>query len=342
MRIASKSVVAFVCAATCAMAQPRSEPTDLQRKAATVVPAYAKYLANLDGDSPASILRAKDEAVSRYAKATTEDAEAVFRQFWGFYNQVLTRNSVIADLRSPMDALLLRACGAAVFRCRPRQIDGFLQSRDPKDVEFLAARKEATAELAKYRSEGIGFRYGEGEWYAASDEEFVLAVARRLPLGELATFVRFWAVETREPLVEDASLLISWEEWRSRLARWEAFGREHPQLPETSTDVDDHVKWLTAVYVFGIDNTRAYDRATRYSGSGGTGLIIDPKLKASYDAFLKGNQSSRYYPVIQGIVERVNRSGGKPTEDLVSFLKSVLTDPYFKDYWITTADRWLR
>jgi len=353
---AALALVAAVLAPSPVSAQ-RGQPTEPQTQAASIVPEYAAVLRALDPAKPESILQARDAAVSKYSHSVGADADAVFRQFQAFYNQVLGRTPYV-QLRTPLNELLNDICKEELLQCRAVMADAFLASADPEDVRRRDENRPAVAELARYRACGIWVSFGEGDWYPAPDPAFVLGAAGKLPLGELGEWVTFWAAETPQRVAEDASLLIGWDELRQRIGRWEAFARAHPDVPETQVEVLPHVAHLVAIYVFGIDNTRAYDE--RFGGSpsydvreGGAQtsparaavnrdwtVRIDPPLKASYDRFLVQNRSSVYYRVIDGLVARLQMSNGVPTKALVDFLRAELTDPYFKD-WLRVADRWL-
>lgn len=349
-------VAATVLSAAPASAQ-RGTPTYAQIKAATIVPEYAAVLRALDPAKPESILEARAAAITSYSKAASPDADAVFRQFQGFYTAALSEVPFI-ELRTPLNELLDDICAKGRLQCRPAAADDFLASTKPQDAARREANKPAVADLKRYRDCGIWFSWGEGDWYAAPDTAFVSAVASKLPLGELGAWVTFWAAETPQRVAEDASLVIGWDDLRQRIARWEAFLRAHPELPETQVEVRPHVANLVAIYVFGIDNTRAYDdrfggsppydvrggdaktSATRAGGTDAWTTRIDPQLKSSYDRFLVQNRDSAYYTVIEGIVTRLRTSNGVPTRELVDFLRAELTDPYFRG-WFNVTDRWL-
>jgi hypothetical protein len=352
-------VIAVVLAVLLAapVSAQRSAPTFPQVQAASVVPEYAAVLQALDPAKPESIIQARDAAAARYTKASSAEADAVFRQFQAFYDKVLWTTPFI-QLRTPLNDLLTDVCRKEGLKCRAAAADAFLASTSPMDARRRDASRPAVAELARFRACGIWFSYGEGDWYAAPDPTFVTDIAGRLPLGELAEWVTFWAAETPQRIADDASLVIGWDDLRQRIARWETFGRAHPELPETQVEVLPHVANLVAIYVFGIDNSRAYDErfgtTPSYDVRVGAAppndpragrardwtIRVDPQLKASYDRFLVKNRDSAYYRVIDGIVTRLQTSGGAPTRELVDFLEAELTDPYFTD-WLRRAELWL-
>ena len=355
--VAIAAALAAVILASAPASAQRRTPTYPQVKAASIAPEYAAVLDALDPAKPESILTARDAAIATYAKSASADADAVFRQFQAFCDQVLRKTPYI-QLRTPLNELLDDVCKKEGLRCRAATADAFLESTVPQDVTRRNASKGAVAELARYRSAGIWFSYGEGDWYAAPDTVFVAGVAGKLPLGELREWVTFWAAEAAQRVGEDAGLVIGWDDLRQRIARWETFARAHPTLPETQVEVLPHVANLVAIYVFGIDNTRAYDMrsgetpvydvriggapasAPRAGGGRDWTMRIDPQLRTSYDRFLIENRDSAYYRVIDGIVMRLRASNGAPTRALVDFLRSELTDPYFKD-WFRVSERWL-
>jgi len=311
------------------VAQWPGSSTESQKKAAFIVSEYANVLRTLDASKPESIIRARDAVLATYTQVASVEADAVFRQFWAFYRRVV-RDVVgtsypLLSWRTPGNRLLTEACAGSLTRCRGSDVDAFLRSQRPDHVRLREENRETVERLSRYRASGIAFDSGEGSWYVRADPDLLLATAAQLPLGELAEWVRFWAAEEPQVVAEDASLKVGWDDVRLRLARWERFGRAHPELPETEAEVMPHVRQLLAWYVFGIDNTRAYKPS------------IDPTLKASYDRFLIENRDSSYYSVVQGIVERLTRSDGRATPDLVSFLTSQLRDPYFRN-WLRNAE----
>jgi hypothetical protein len=320
----------------------RAEPTELQRQAAAVAPAYADLLQPLDLSRPESILRAREAAIVAATHAGPRIADAVFRQFWAFYDRVLwtlLTSSTVTSMGSAADRLLTAACGPDELRCSGSRVDRFLRSTAPADRRLMAELPDAVTWLRGARAAGIAFDLAEGDWYVHADPAFLIALAARLPLGGVREWARFWAAEERQRLSEDGALILTWEELRDRLARWEAFARGNPRLPEVRAEVLPHAAQLLAYYVFGMANTLAY--CTGFRDETPTALHVDPALRASYGRFLALNRDSAHYRLVEGIVVRLDKSGGRPTPDLVAFLKAELTDSCFKE-WLTTADGWLQ
>lgn len=201
-----------------------------------------------------------------------------------------------------------------------------------------AARPQDIAALLAYRAAGYVFRSSEGNWYLDPDPAFLSAAASRLPLGELADWVRFWAGEEPQLIADDASLMVSWEALRARIGRWEAFARQHPALPERQKEVEPHARALVALYLFGVDNTPSYDadyqvRPLRFQ--------IVPGLLTSYERFIRENRDSPFHGAVLAVVGQLTATRGQLTPELIATLRGRLTDPYFTN-WIRGLERRLQ
>jgi hypothetical protein len=62
------------------------------------------------------------------------------------------------------------------------------------------------------------------------------------------------------------------------------------------------------------------------SNDRGTGKI-DPKLRTSYEAFLKENRDSSYYPLIRDVYDILKRHGFTFSDELGAFLEKSKYDP---------------
>lgn len=156
------------------------------------------------------------------------------------------------------------------------------------------------------------------------DPEFIAATAAKLPLGDLGEYIAFRSREDRQRLAEDAGFVVGWEDMRRRLIRWEDFERHYPNLPETRTEVKPEVIRTVGWYLFGIDNSPAYDR---WPVPGPKTVRLDAKLRASYARFIEENRTSAFHAVIAGIYGILRRHNFSPDAELFAFLRGHLTDP---------------
>ena len=147
--------------------------------------------------------------------------------------------------------------------------------------------------FAAYESEGIT--------YLTTAPDTLLEFAPQLQ-PDLEAYVRFNAKETATPIVDDATLLISWEQLRETLARWEDFARRYARLPETGSEVTPEIERLARIYLLGIDNTPAFERSTN---------LVDLELLASWKVFYDANKNSRYHDLMAALLPSVEQHGGK-------------------------------
>lgn len=268
----------------------------------------------------ASVPAARDKLLRQYANAPVEQAQQAFRSFWRFYNETL------GDLRSrfesgPFDGDLLQEI-FAVEHCLEKPLTVMERSRDPRMARLAETHAAELRELREWRRCGFDFSWGEGDWYLRDDPEFIAGAAAKLPLGDLADWVAFWSREGRQRLAEDAGLVVGWDDIRQRLIRWEDFARRHPDLPETRIEVRPQVNGFLSWYLFGIDNSPAYD--TPHVPAART-FRLDPALKTSYERFIKENASSSFHDLIAGAYAILGRHDYSPESELFAFLRSHLT-----------------
>jgi hypothetical protein len=105
--------------------------------------------------------------------------------------------------------------------------------------------------------------------------------------------------------------MLSWDELRQRIIRWEQFANEHSQLPETEKDIRPKISWMVDVYLTGIDNSRILKAEN----------MLNEEVKNSYEAFLKEGTSSAHFEVVKGAFDIWNKNQFKLSKELVDYLK---------------------
>ncbi len=187
--------------------------------------------------------------------------------------------------------------------------------------KISAAAPAAFEELRLYDRGGFDFVEGEGDWYLATDPWFLRRLAEFLPAGDFKDYVLFRAREDDQRVATDAGLVVSWEALRRRLIRWENFSRAHPVLPESSAVVDPEVRLLAGRYLLGLDNNPISDQRTG---------LVDTKLRASYESFLRRSARSAYYPAVRDAYGWYREHGFRADPSLVEVLRRRLLHEDFK------------
>jgi hypothetical protein len=122
----------------------------------------------------------------------------------------------------------------------------------------------------------------------------------------------------------DATLALSWEQLRKRLARWEDFARRHPTMPETPSELVPAIRNLADSLFFGVDNTWTFDAETSR---------IQPEVVAAWSRLATLNRASHYQALAAEMVVRLKKHDGKITEDdRALFARFGMTDS-FDSWW---------
>lgn len=165
-------------------------------------------------------------------------------------------------------------------------------------------------DLSLYRKSGIDVGSYEGSEYLKEDLDFLLD-ASSITAGTYREYVRFSLNECRKAFVDDGILMISWDDLRQRIIRWEQFANQHSHLPETENDIRPQILRMVDIYLAGIDGSRILKSED---------ILIDD-LRKSYETFLKENTSSAYYDKIRNVYSIWDKNQFKISKDLVTYLQ---------------------
>ncbi|HWR58144.1 MAG TPA: hypothetical protein VN328_04575, partial [Thermodesulfovibrionales bacterium] len=269
---------------------------------------YVNVLSRLDKANPNSILLAKDDLLSKFNNSTDENMNEAFRAFWNFYNQAIREIDKGFSSNGDYQKVLSEISDATGLYHDPfpafEKLDNAVTQRMKNQYAKILN------ELAVYRKAGMNFGSSEGGWYLKDDLDFLLA-ASVITKGGYKDYVRFYSEEWRKVIVNDGGLMISWDELRKRIIRWEQFGNEHTQLPETENDIRPKISWMVDVYLTGIDNSRILKAEN----------MLNEEVKNSYEAFLKEGTTSAHFEAVKGAFDIWNKNQFKLSKELVDYLK---------------------
>jgi hypothetical protein len=245
----------------------------------------------LSASGPEAVCAARDALRVSMLTASVDQRAAQFRAFRSLYLKSVQGTEpefwrVMAPYRDVVETFIMNSQG-------PDPVRALLKARP--DIEKAGA--------AWFRC-GYTVEEGEGDLYPAAEPGALLEFAGRLP-EDLASYVRFRAREDAQKIGGDAALMLSWEELRARLARWETFAWSYPKLPETASEVQPEIRSLARLYFLGIDNTPTFDF---YSGR------IDGKVIASWKVFAREDKGSRYHSLAVALLARLADDDGRLTE----------------------------
>jgi hypothetical protein len=303
----------------------------VQERSAAVAPAaptpvvvdFANHLAAVGRQPVAALPAARAALEARARAATPPDAENLFRVFWRWHEKLaLDRGNAFFRRQDLQDALssIAGAVDRPVWNHPLEVLDSMPASTGSR---LRRAAPAAFQELEGYRQAGFDFNSGEGAWYLDTDPRFLAKAAAVLPRGAFKDYVLFWSREADERVVEDAGLVISWEELRLRLTRWERFRSLHATIPEAPVALEREIRDLAAFYLCGVDNTPIF---------GWDSGALDQKLKTSYERFLSENQSSAYHPAVAAAFDVLRGTRFRRSPAHVHALRRHLRHPDFRPY----------
>jgi len=295
------------------------------------VAGYRVFLNALDREKVNSISSARAELEKRFASAPESAAVEAFRAFRTFHAEAVRAidralfwqmpKNTRKDIQTALNEIMSGSPGYI------NRVTAELLNSDPmEEMEFLdeASRKRLEAkygdtirELRKLRRNGMRFYWGEGDWYAGVDSEYLVEAAGFLK-GDYSDFLRFQAREEKTRTAEDAALMISLDELRQRIIRYDNFAKTHPKLDETNSEIQHEIKHLMTWYLYGTDNSPAYERQAPSK----TEMTIKPELRESYERFLAENRDSSLYPVISEAYGILKRHKFLFSKELDAYIKS--------------------
>ncbi|MCX5858916.1 MAG: hypothetical protein NT056_03305 [Proteobacteria bacterium] len=94
--------------------------------------------------------------------------------------------------------------------------------------------------------------------------------------------------EINEGFSEDAGLLISWEQLRNRIIKWESFLLRYSDFVE-NLGIKEYQDIYIRTYLSGIDNSTIEN----------DGGVLLKEVKNSYENFLKENKNSKYFNIVK-------------------------------------------
>lgn len=284
-----------------------------EASAASPTSDFKDYLSKLDVSREESILAARRGFVARFSTARAEVQADAFRLFLEFYREVVRRcdENLVADRN--LQKVLHLVTKETAFPEREANRSAVARFRSAAGG-FAAKYQRELTQLARYAECGMRFAKQEGDWYLEGDPDFLLESAAPVK-SEYMDYLLFRRAEAGQRLVEDAGLMVSWEELARRIFRWELFAAVHPSLPETHTTIEPEIRRMISLYLHGADNTAPYDFS-----KGGKGAV-DAELLESYAAYAGRRPASRYAMLIDGIHELLVASHGLLNKKVLDLLR---------------------
>lgn len=151
----------------------------------------------------------------------------------------------------------------------------------------------------------------EGNYYIAEAAEWPLTALNEALPPSYKRYFELRSKEIAQGFSEDAGLLITWEQLRSRIISWEAFLADYPGFVEKFS-VDAYLDVYIRVYLTGMDNSRVF---------GFEKNRLEKAVQESYERFIAENKKSGYYPLVSDYYDYLKKHDFVEPSDLNEFLE---------------------
>jgi len=178
-------------------------------------------------------------------------------------------------------------------------------------IESLKISEENEDKLdAQLAVAGWRVASSEGNYYIAEVAGWADKALKDALPPSYKKYLELRSKEIAQGFSEDAGLLITWEELRTRIIAWEEFLAEFPAFVEKCS-IQDYQQTYLRVYLTGMDNSRAF---------GFEGNRLEKEVQLSYEKFIAENKKSAYHKLISDYYQYLKQHDFKEPADLDDFL----------------------
>lgn len=173
---------------------------------------------------------------------------------------------------------------------------------------------ELNKKIRQLSSLGYSIYLAEGTPYLEPDpgyyiEKFGTDVSEGMKL-----YLELKAVETKKRMGTEGFLTISWDELSDRIAAWEKYVSDYPDMPETGEAEKTYRNYL-GIYVYGSPYTPIYDPDTNK---------VKDEVIDSYERFIEKYPASNVREIIKGYYDILKADNFKVTEKSQEYLRKAL------------------
>lgn len=231
-------------------------------------PAYESFLKNLPDKEAASIGKAVQYFEKEYANEPSNACDAAWENFDKFVDKVVEN---IND--SPI---------FEKYRSNPQTVRALVSPKEGVNMNFDTYTKQ----LAE---NGISFRISEGDLYAKKDMQYQWNHFETKVSPEMRTFLKQLTTEDQKVMIEDAGLMISFQEVGERAVFWDQFAQQHPTFQARKRCENRFRSYLHTLVTEYLDNSPLFDLQKK---------TLLPEVKEAYLEIMKKSPNSRTGTVI--------------------------------------------
>lgn len=173
--------------------------------------------------------------------------------------------------------------------------------------------KELKDLLVKVRNSGYKIETAEGTYFPVLNYEIYKNYSNYVS-EDLKDYIEIMAVESNNTPAKDAAIMISWDELLQRALKQEEFINKYKNSIRVN-EVKELYKKYTAFALYGANNTPNFDYNTK---------TLLPEVRASYIKAIKEENNSKLLSSIKGLVNVLEKSNYKLTDDVESYRKNLM------------------
>lgn len=189
-----------------------------------------------------------------------------------------------------------------------------LETKYPSLVEKFY-RNETDSETREFHALlnecGLGLFMTEGNFYVDVQPDFFYETFKNNTSPSLKTFLQLRDRELKNAFLEDAMLLISFNNLADRIYNWEKYLNDYPDT-KLINEANYFLEIYLETYLTGMDNTKLFDRESR---------ILVPEVKQSYESYIKNHADTKSGMIIQEYYEILKRNQFEYSDSIDYILK---------------------
>ena len=266
---------------------------------------YQKYLDSLNKSDANSIQKGVKTFVKNQFNFSQEEKEKAFSYYKDFFYSVIHKFGEIAYHKDILDKL-----DNEVSQDHGVNLNELLELlNNPKKLKKDPQAQELT-DLMYYN--GMKFEMTEGTIYITSQPDFLFDNFKSYLSEAFQEYLAITKKEDAETCVDDACILISFDNLGNRIITWENFMEKYSKF-EYFDDIRNRHDWYLKLFLNGLNNSPLFSYHDYF---------LDPNIKKAYENFIQKNGEKESGKLVKNFYELLKSEGFKKSPKVNQFYKN--------------------
>lgn len=240
----------------------KNTASSLEDSPASGGPAFESFLKNLPENEVNSIGKAAAYFDKEYANEPAKACDMAWENFDKFVDRVVENFNDSPTMEK--------------YRSNPQAVSKIITDKGV-NMNFDAFTKQ----LAE---NGISFYMSEGDLYAKNDMQYEWNHFEARVSPEMRTFLQQLTTEDQKPVIEDAGLMISYQEVAERAVFWDEFALKNPSMKVNKLCENRFRSYLHTLVTEYLDNAPLFDAQSHK---------LLPQVQVAYEGLIKKTPNTR-------------------------------------------------